>query len=123
MPATTKPKVITTRTGRVLELPNDEEDARINAGVAADPDNPELDDEWFARAQPASEALPSDVYEGLVARRRQGERGPQKAPTKVSTTVRYDADIVAAFKATGPGWQTRMNQALREWLREHSAAG
>ncbi|MCR4158827.1 BrnA antitoxin family protein [Kerstersia gyiorum] len=46
-------------------------------------------------------------------------RGPQKAPTKVQTAIRYDADIAEAFKAGGPGWQTRMNNALREWLQEH----
>ena len=40
-------------------------------------------------------------------------RGPQKAPTKVSTTVRLDADILAWFKSQGPGYQTRINQALR----------
>ena len=35
--------------------------------------------------------------------------------------VRYDdADVVAAFKATGKGWQTRMNYALRDWLKTHS---
>ncbi|MBK7491117.1 MAG: BrnA antitoxin family protein [Nitrosomonas sp.] len=46
-------------------------------------------------------------------------RGKQKSPTKVSTTVRFDADVLEAFKATGSGWQTRMNEALKEWLREH----
>jgi len=41
---------------------------------------------------------------------------------KVALTVRYDAEVVEAFKATGKGWQTRMNAALKEWLRTHSAA-
>ena len=49
-------------------------------------------------------------------------RGRQKAPTKISTTVRFDADVVEAFKATGRGWQTRMNAALKDWLREHPAS-
>ncbi len=40
-------------------------------------------------------------------------RGPQKAPTKVSTTLRIDADVLAFFRALGPGYQTRMNEALR----------
>ena len=44
------------------------------------------------------------------------------AETKQALTVRYDADIVAAFKATGKGWQTRMNEALRDWLKTHSPA-
>jgi uncharacterized protein (DUF4415 family) len=41
-------------------------------------------------------------------------RGPQKAPTKVSTTLRIDADVLAFFRALGPGYQTRMNEALRQ---------
>ncbi|WP_189430732.1 BrnA antitoxin family protein [Alishewanella longhuensis] len=35
-------------------------------------------------------------------------------------TVRYDADVVAAFIATCKGWQTRMNDALRDWIKTHS---
>ncbi|WP_353477430.1 BrnA antitoxin family protein, partial [Klebsiella pneumoniae] len=46
-------------------------------------------------------------------------RAPQKAPTKVQTAVRYDAEVIEAFKATGKGWPTRMNDALREWLKTH----
>ncbi|NYT77922.1 BrnA antitoxin family protein [Alcaligenaceae bacterium] len=34
-------------------------------------------------------------------------------------SLRYDADIIDAFKAGGEGWQTRMNSALRDWLRLH----
>ena len=40
-------------------------------------------------------------------------RGPQKAPTKVLTTVRLDADVIAFFRAEGSGYQTRMNDELR----------
>jgi uncharacterized protein (DUF4415 family) len=36
--------------------------------------------------------------------------------------VRYDAQVIAAFKATGKGWQTRMNDALKAWLQTHSPA-
>ncbi len=46
-------------------------------------------------------------------------RGPQKAPTKVSTTIRLDADILAWFKAQGGGYQTRINNALRHVMEEH----
>ncbi len=43
------------------------------------------------------------------------QRGrPKAAETKVSTTIRLDPDVLAAFKADGPGWQTRINQALRK---------
>jgi uncharacterized protein (DUF4415 family) len=40
-------------------------------------------------------------------------RGPQKAPTKVLTTIRLDADVIAFFRAQGRGYQTRINEALR----------
>jgi uncharacterized protein (DUF4415 family) len=39
---------------------------------------------------------------------------PKSATPKVSTTIRLDADVLAAFKATGAGWQSRMNAALRK---------
>ena len=42
---------------------------------------------------------------------------PKLDQTKVSTTIRLDADIVEKFRAKGPGWQTRINDALREWLK------
>lgn len=44
-------------------------------------------------------------------------RGRPKLPeTKTSTTIRLDDDVIQRFKAKGPKWQTRINQALREWL-------
>ncbi len=46
-------------------------------------------------------------------------RGKQKAPTKQATTVRLDVEVLEAFRATGKGWQTRMNNALKEWLAAH----
>lgn len=57
----------------------------------------------------------AELREKLAKRRR---RGPQKAPLKVPTTIRFDADVLAALKATGKGWQTRVNQVMREWV-EH----
>jgi uncharacterized protein (DUF4415 family) len=77
---------------------------------------PEWTDEDFARARPTKEVLPPGVYNALVARRR-GQRGPQKAPTKVALKLRIDRDILAAYKSKGRGWQTRMNDALRRGLK------
>ena len=37
---------------------------------------------------------------------------------KISTTIRLDADIVEKFRAQGPKWQTRINDALRDWLKK-----
>ena len=61
-------------------------------------------------------SLPEDLQAVLRG------RGKQKAPTKVSTTVRFDAEVLEAFKASGRGWQTRMNDALKEWLKSHTPA-
>ncbi|MFO1421666.1 MAG: BrnA antitoxin family protein [Candidatus Competibacteraceae bacterium] len=52
----------------------------------------------------------------LTALRRARTRGPQKSPTKIPTTIRFDADVLAALKATGNGRQTRVNEVLREWI-------
>ncbi|QEA38132.1 BrnA antitoxin family protein [Pistricoccus aurantiacus] len=75
-----------------------------------DPDDaPELTDEFFEQA---------DEYRGDTLVR----RGRHKAGTvKERITVRLDPGVVSAFRETGPGWQTRMNQALRVYLSEHGA--
>ncbi len=44
----------------------------------------------------------------------QGGRGPQRRPTKLAVTMRYNFEVIAYFKAAREGWQTRMNDALRE---------
>nr|NDG07135.1 hypothetical protein [Oxalobacteraceae bacterium] len=83
---------------------------RVTATTWTDPDDaPELNDEFFERA---------DEYDGqkLIKRGR-----PPSSSTKISTTIRFDAEIVAAFRADGPGWQSRMNDALREWLSQRRA--
>nr|WP_280141673.1 BrnA antitoxin family protein [Rhizobium sp. NFR07] len=41
---------------------------------------------------------------------------PKSDSTKVSTTIRLDADVLERFRAEGPGWQSRINEALRDWL-------
>src|SRR5471030_2654542 len=46
-------------------------------------------------------------------------RGKNKNPTKEQVAIRLDPEVLAAFRAEGPGWQTRMNTALKEWLVEH----
>lgn len=113
---------IQTKSGRWLELPTPEENARINAGIAADPDNPELDDDWFKRARPASEVLPPEIYAGLVALQKSRARGrPPVETPKVATAIRFDADVLAGLRATGKGWQTRVNDAMRQWLAQQPA--
>ncbi|MBF0284970.1 MAG: BrnA antitoxin family protein [Magnetococcales bacterium] len=60
--------------------------------------------------------------EGKAAFRAALRKGRPPGGKKVSTTVRFDAAVLEAFRAGGKGWQTRMNDALREWLKEHSPA-
>ena len=91
------PKYVTTESGRRIRLPTPAEDAAIKAGIEADADTRELGAEEFKTL------------------RRIG-RPRSTSPTKVSTTIRFDADVLEGLRATGPGWQTRANSALREWL-------
>lgn len=67
--------------------------------------------------KPAAEVLPLSLQKALGVR----PRGPQKAPTKVSTTIRLSSDVLQTFRATGDGWQTRVDAALKDWLKTHSA--
>ncbi len=109
--------MLKTKSGRVVHMPTPQEEAAINAGIAADPDTCELDAQWFAKAKPASEALSQETYATLVAKRPRGR--PKAETTKVFTAIRLDADLLHAFKATGKGWQTRVNSALRQYIHEH----
>jgi uncharacterized protein (DUF4415 family) len=61
-----------------------------------------------------------EMQTGIEAYRKR--RGRPVGSEKESTTIRFDADILAAFRAGGPGRQTRMNAALREWLEAHPPA-
>jgi uncharacterized protein (DUF4415 family) len=81
-----------------------------------DRENPEWTDEDFRRARPATEVLPKDVVDAI--RRYRGQRGPQKSPTKELISLRVDRDVVDAYRATGRGWQTRANEALRSYAKK-----
>ncbi|WP_118184556.1 BrnA antitoxin family protein [Paraburkholderia phosphatilytica] len=82
-------------------------EAAIQRGIAADPDNPEWTANDFAKARPFVE----------VMQKRMGR--PPKENPKEQLTMRYDAEVLEAFRATGAGWQTRMNDALKTYLKEH----
>jgi uncharacterized protein (DUF4415 family) len=77
----------------------------------------EPNDAWFARAKPAAEILPTELRT-VLPKRKPGQRGKQKAPVKVPTTIRFDADVLEKMKATGKGWQTRINDLTRAWLEQ-----
>lgn len=90
---------IKSKSGRVIELPTAAENAAIDAAIAADPDTFEVSEVEFKRLK----------------------RGrPHLSAPKVPTTIRFDADVLAALKASGRGWQTRVNEAMREWIKTHA---
>ncbi|MBF0182734.1 MAG: BrnA antitoxin family protein [Magnetococcales bacterium] len=66
--------------------------------------------------------LPPEFFtEGTLYRNGKpvNRRGRQKSPTKVPVTIRLDPNVVSFFRSQGKGWQTRMDQALREWIANH----
>jgi|SRR6218665_241856 len=110
--------MLKTESGRVIQIPTREEEVAINAGIAADADAREIDREWHQGAKHASEFFPTETYAALVAMKRPRGR-PKADETKVFTAIRLDADLLETFKATGKGWQTRVNAALRQFITEH----
>lgn len=91
---------IKTKSGRILELPSPEEDAQITAAALTDSDNPPLTNDELQQF-----------------RRARGR--PQGSGKKEQVTLRLDTDILEQFRATGNGWQTRINDALRDWIKQH----
>lgn len=63
--------------------------------------------------RPSQQALPASL------RKKIGVRGPQKAPTKERITIRLSPEVVQRFRATGDGWQTKIDAALQDWLKSH----
>ena len=87
-------------------VPTAEEDAAITAAALSDPDALPLTDAQWQAAKPQARV----------------GRPPSTEPLKVPTTIRFDADVLAGLKASGKGWQTRVNDAMREWLKSHTRA-
>ncbi len=104
---------------RKIHIPDDEEEAAIQRGIALDPDNPELDEDFFRNARSAREVMPPEIYAELVATQVKATqtRGPGKKPPKAQVTLRIDQDVLDALRASGPGWQVRANEALRQLVK------
>lgn len=78
-------------------------------------DNPEWTEADFAAARPASEMFPPEVL-ALLVRKRGRPIGWTKPNAKKSITLRLDPDVIEGWRTSGPGWQSRMNAALRQAL-------
>ena len=73
----------------------------------------ELKTEDMKRFRPTAEFAPQTLVRKL------GVRGPQRAPTKERITIRLSPEVVRSFRATGDGWQTRVDAALKDWLKSN----
>jgi uncharacterized protein (DUF4415 family) len=83
-------------------------------------DIPEITDEMIARGTWKIGGREVSRAEGEAAFRAAARRGrPAGSGTKTAIKLRVDSDVVAAFKASGKGWQTRMNEVLRDYVRTH----
>jgi len=76
------------------------------------------DIERMAKDDPNNFLKTDEDWERAIIHR-PGIRGPQKAPTKKAIAIRLSPDVVEDFKSTGAGWQSRIDEALRTYLREH----
>ncbi|MGC9385471.1 MAG: BrnA antitoxin family protein [Hydrogenovibrio sp.] len=104
---------------KTVVMPTDKEDKQATQHGLED--GTLMDDLNLQAMQNLSNVLPD-----LVKAQQQGELKarpvgrPKTLNPKQAVTVRYDAEIIEYFKSTGKGWQTRMNDALNEWMKEHA---
>lgn len=76
-------------------------------------DFPEMTEEELANMRPAREVMPPEFFVAVEALRRARGRPPVEHPRKL-VSIRLDQDVLDKFKATGKGWQTRINETLRK---------
>ena len=96
-----------------LSLFSNDRKKRLNLELNGD-ENPKWTAVDIKRAVPLS-GLPASLQAKLRGR-------PTAAVTKERITIRLSPDVVRPFRATGDGWQTRIDAALRDWLKKHSPA-
>lgn len=77
-------------------------------------ENPAWTRDDFAKARPLCDTHPELATWSAEQKRKRGQRGPQKAPTKVAKTLRIDQDVLQSYRAEGKGWQAIMNADLRK---------
>ncbi len=77
-----------------------------------DEDNPEWTDDMFKHSV-RFDSLPEALQSKLRGR-------PKAAVTKERITIRLSPDVLERFRASGDGWQTRVDAALKDWLNTHS---
>ena len=93
---------------RKIRMLSPEEDAEINRQIAADPDDFELDEEWFKEAKPSAEIIP-DILE-----RYHREQEDLKSGRKERLRILVDKDVLDYFRSEGGDWHERINEELRK---------
>jgi len=88
---------IKSKSGRMFDIPGAEEERKIREGIAADEETFSLDE--FKRLRPVGR--------------------PKAAVTKERVTIRLSPEVTSYFRATGKGWQTRVDEALKEYVASH----
>ncbi|MCB9434509.1 MAG: BrnA antitoxin family protein [Ardenticatenaceae bacterium] len=88
--------LIKSKSGHLFELPTDEEEIAINAAIASDSDTYELSDAQFSELRPVGR--------------------PVAEVTKERITIRLSREVTDYFRATGKGWQTRIDDILLEYI-------
>jgi uncharacterized protein (DUF4415 family) len=83
-----------------------------------DDDSPEWTKADFARATKFPEGVRLKDLKPTQPARIPPKRGPQKTPTKVPVSIRLSPEVVRHFKAKGPGWQSRIDDALRKIVKK-----
>lgn len=86
-----------------------------------DGDNPEWTAEDFSKARSAAE-MPPKIFSKAIAGEMLKRGRPRKEITKTPINIRLSPDVVNTFRATGKGWQTRIDKALKDWLKSHKLA-
>ncbi|HXU39680.1 MAG TPA: BrnA antitoxin family protein [Blastocatellia bacterium] len=87
-----------------VHLPSAEEDEVITAAARKDPDAPPL--------------TPKQLKAMVPLRSLRGR--PKSESKKLLVSVRYSPEVLAYFKSTGEGWQSRMDRVLRQYVARHS---
>jgi uncharacterized protein (DUF4415 family) len=70
---------------------------------------------WDGKSEEDKPLTPKEMTDGLVAYKKRGR--PFSASTKKQIAIRLDPEVLEAFQKEGPGWQTRINTALKDWLQ------
>ena len=91
-------------------------DRKDDPAERPDQDNPEWTVAEIKKARPALDVVSEVFGKRVSAELRRGRGRPSKADRKINQTIRIDPDVLAAYRRQGKGWQTRINEVLREHM-------